>query len=599
MLSSRRVSIGVEPLPPIPDADVFVNGDMIREGADFAILPILYTYESEISDKVLECGHFVPENLTIKSSESSYCLLGKTSPWVDNIPSSEALVAKEMEYAGYTGLKSVVAPEIGKDIASYGRQLYKMLANESGPDVLVRIRSGSENAWHNWNRVRMMCNHSVRLQVLLELDSDAHMTTGMQQWIAEPVRVVVLPADMFVPNASCYPVLLRAQQALVKKWMDHDVAFAVQQSQNSEFTHGDLIRYLRHMVESLPERDSACLATEEYRDVLQSPLQPLMDHLESVTYETFEQDEPKYAHYEEAMKRAITEVAARKSAIVLMVVGAGRGPLVSRALHAARRAGQSVRVFALEKNPSALVELHRKNATLWLGAVTIVHADMRQWQPAERADILVSELLGSFGDNELSPECLDGAIEHLAASDCICIPRRYTAYVAPLSSALLFCRAREYSGKHHLETPYVVNIHKANVLADALPVWTFSHESPVAPTRLPWSANAHNDRSSSIEFSASCASMVHGLAGYFDAELYPGVELSICPATHTVDMHSWFPMYFPIQRPLMAEAAETKINVHMWRRSAGAKTWYEWCVDVGGDSSGIHNINGHEFWIGQ
>ncbi len=27
----------------------------------------------------------------------------------------------------------------------------------------------------------------------------------------------------------------------------------------------------------------------------------------------------------------------------------------------------------------------------------------------EGCDILVSELLGSFGDNELSPECLDGA----------------------------------------------------------------------------------------------------------------------------------------------------------------------------------------------
>ena len=25
----------------------------------------------------------------------------------------------------------------------------------------------------------------------------------------------------------------------------------------------------------------------------------------------------------------------------------------------------------------------------------------------EKSDILVSELLGSFGDNELSPECLD------------------------------------------------------------------------------------------------------------------------------------------------------------------------------------------------
>ena len=38
---------------------------------------------------------------------------------------------------------------------------------------------------------------------------------------------------------------------------------------------------------------------------------------------------------------------------------------------------------------------------------------MRDWDAPEKADILVSELLGSFGDNELSPECLDGAQKFL------------------------------------------------------------------------------------------------------------------------------------------------------------------------------------------
>jgi protein arginine N-methyltransferase 5 len=38
---------------------------------------------------------------------------------------------------------------------------------------------------------------------------------------------------------------------------------------------------------------------------------------------------------------------------------------------------------------------------------------MRDWNSPEQADILVSELLGSFGDNELSPECLDGAQKFL------------------------------------------------------------------------------------------------------------------------------------------------------------------------------------------
>ena len=49
----------------------------------------------------------------------------------------------------------------------------------------------------------------------------------------------------------------------------------------------------------------------------------------------------------------------------------------------------------------------------WGDSVVVVSSDMREWQAPEKADILVSELLGSFGDNELSPECLDGAQKYL------------------------------------------------------------------------------------------------------------------------------------------------------------------------------------------
>ena len=45
--------------------------------------------------------------------------------------------------------------------------------------------------------------------------------------------------------------------------------------------------------------------------------------------------------------------------------------------------------------------------------MTIIHEDIRSWQPECKADIMVSELLGSFGDNQLSPEYLDGAQHYL------------------------------------------------------------------------------------------------------------------------------------------------------------------------------------------
>ena len=40
---------------------------------------------------------------------------------------------------------------------------------------------------------------------------------------------------------------------------------------------------------------------------------------------------------------------------VVMVVGAGRGPLVRAALNAAQKADRKIRIYAVEKNPNAVV----------------------------------------------------------------------------------------------------------------------------------------------------------------------------------------------------------------------------------------------------
>ena len=66
-----------------------------------------------------------------------------------------------------------------------------------------------------------------------------------------------------------------------------------------------------------------------FEDFLQSPLQPLMDNLESCTYEVFEKDPIKYTEYKRAIHRAlqerITDEEAKTRTLVLMVLGAGRG----------------------------------------------------------------------------------------------------------------------------------------------------------------------------------------------------------------------------------------------------------------------------------
>jgi protein arginine N-methyltransferase 5 len=87
-------------------------------------------------------------------------------------------------------------------------------------------------------------------------------------------------------------------------------------------------------------------------------------------------------------------------------------------------------VFAVEKNTNAIVTLLTQKEEDWKDQVEVISSDMRLWKPRpeDRADIIVSELLGSFGDNELSPECLYSA-QHLFKPDAVSIPCSYTSWV--------------------------------------------------------------------------------------------------------------------------------------------------------------------------
>ena len=106
--------------------------------------------------------------------------------------------------------------------------------------------------------------------------------------------------------------------------------------------------------------------------------------------------------------------------------------------------------------------------------MTIVSTDMRVWNAPEQADILVSELLGSFGDNELSPECLDGA-QRFLKEDGISIPESYTSFLSPLSTPKLWSEVQQYQDVEHFETAYVVRVHNAYIIAPPQQVFHFEH----------------------------------------------------------------------------------------------------------------------------
>ncbi|KAL7415886.1 PRMT5 arginine-N-methyltransferase-domain-containing protein [Mrakia frigida] len=600
-------------------------------------------------------GGFMRGEVTVTRLEETEHLIGLASDWLElDSPDegirfdSELALRHELAQAVYLNVPVVILPPPRNRalVADYARAVNACLA-AGGPFGQISIRipisdpaelvhpiggsrssssipsraSGTASArlstaqpgipdpsatWEIWDCIRTICGYNPRLSLTLDLTTPLPPSPGaLARWAAEPTRHILLPASSFISNAKGYPVLSKATQTFLKEVMKQRPTIILSQTTEGHHPTGGAAaypQYLRHL-----EKAARAMHTDGgpgmddfargYWDWLQAPLQPLMDDLQSSTYEVFERDPVKYRNYEEAVVQCLNDRSAEVT-LVIYICGAGRGPLVAGVLRALERTARKARVYAVEKNASAFVTLQERQALEWGSSVEIIFGDMRTIEVPEPADVIVSELLGSFGDNELSPECLDGAMRFLKP-DGVSIPSNYTAHLAPLASSKLFNEVTSSTrDPKQAETPYVVMFQAVNTLsgepnmesvrcgAKVQECWAFEHprRDLVLDNRGLPLTNSHNTRSAHLTFHIPHAGALHGLAGYFEAHLYGDVGLSIHPdRMHLVspEMLSWFPLFFPFKEPLFLPS-NSELDVHIWRLtdSRSRKVWYEWHAEA-------------------
>uniref|UniRef100_A0A6B2L075 Protein arginine N-methyltransferase n=1 Tax=Arcella intermedia TaxID=1963864 RepID=A0A6B2L075_9EUKA len=583
---------------------------------DYVVVPLVHARNER---DVLRGGdRNVPltrSDLLVPAHQWSTSVVGRISEWLDfdgvnerTILNSRLVLRQEIEWALHLSLSAVILPTPTWACTNYASCVLSSLLSSSGCAFWVEVPLISskqmmifsqelddleahetfDDSWECWAKMKTLCNHHPNLHVALVVTENVPEEQVVDRWIGEPVRALILPVEIFLTNKKGFPVLSKRHQAFVKKFFHYSVQVIIRGAIRHPSGPSAYQQYITWLWKQIPQLTELQRFERPYWDYLQSPLQPLMDNLESQTYETFEKDPVKYQKYEEAILEALVKdpFLKGKEQVVVMVLGAGRGPLVSAAIRAAKNANRKLKIFALEKNVNAINTLlnQRDSNPLWQD-VTVISTDIRHWKTDHLADVVISELLGSFGDNELSPECLYGA-QHLMKEGGISIPSSYTSFLAPLSSHKLYTEVGTFNNPKNYETAYVVKFHAAHVLAPTKPCFTFQHPSK----------NTNCDRYCVQEFSFTHSAMVHGLAGYFDAELYKDVHISIHPPTSTPDMFSWFPLFFPFKTPVYIPEDST-VSVHMWRLTDGKKVWYEWSMN-GPSTVPIHNANGKSWWIG-
>eukprot|EP00796_Vickermania_ingenoplastis_P010083 gene10083-7053_t len=399
------------------------------------------------------------------------------------------------------------------------------------------------------------------------------------------------------------------------------------------------LRYLSACLVRDPNKD----AFMTYENTLQLPLQPLGHQLASGVYEVFERDAPKYNQYRLALEAYVEDWKNGRIArhrrddptLYVVVLGCGRGPLIRECLAACTKHQVRAHIFAIEKNRSAAAYTAWRWATApeclqqraRLGhVVEVLHADGARVFEERRSlhlpatfgwcDVVVSELLGSLGDNELSPECIEGFADQLRQlwaelgippSEALCsVPQSYTAWAAPLHSTTLesalaetcikglsvcppHCDDRHRAIYHEL---LVCNVGQGIALVEPQPLWTFRHFE---------TGSTDGQREARLTFEVPVGGRVSGVIGYFDAVLYqpataasPPITLSTRPGTHTPGMFSWFPCFLPrdprdlaiecgaatvaLSGPLRDNTQCRAVNLCLRRvvRREEKRAWYEW-----------------------
>ena len=606
-------------------------------GFDFVCVPIVHPrYEREM---ILPAGRSSPltrSDLTLASSEWTSVVVGKLSPWL-NLDSDVAHIRKKSEKAFFQefslalhlGLPAILV-SVTSEYMNLARCLNELTSCQSLTQVWVKVpindpqiecslatkvssteeegtkgattgTDGFQDTWHWWNTVQTLCCYSSKVGLALEVPHVLPAQPVLNRWLGEPLKVIFLSTSIFLVNQQGFPVLSKAHQAFVCQVLQLGAQLVLVGRSRVDKDLKTHRQYLKHLHQTMLTPHPIVAVVKSFEDHFLAPLQPLMNNLGSHIYEMFEEDKTKYTMYEEAVFRALLDRVPEEDkatrVTVLMVVGAGRGPIVRASLRASQRSGRQIRVYAVEKNPNAVITLRNFLTEEWSACdITIVHHDMRDWDAPEKADILVSELLGAFGDNELSPECLDGAQKFLK-EDGISIPSSYTSYVIPTSSAHLYadlsCSLEQ--GKNHgspYETGYVVYQRNHNQLAEPQPCFTFCHPNHSQPI--------DNERFARLSFAVSLDCVMHGFSGFFKTTLYKDVTLSIVPATHTpnlnVDLFSWLSIFFPLKTPLFVPSGST-VEICLWRKVNRTKVWYEWCVTKP-TITPIQNPGGRSYWLG-
>lgn len=271
-----------------------------------------------------------------------------------------------------------------------------------------------------------------------------------------------------------------------------------------------------------------------------------------------------------AYQKAILETV--KEGDVVVDLGTGTGILAFFACQAGAR-----KVYAIEREEiiETAKEIARANG-LEKRIIFIKDVSTEVTLP-EKVDVIISEILGSFAIEENLLQFIPDVRDRFLKPKGVLIPSSVEMFLVPVEASEIynqidFCTENVYGVNFSpvreitINNSYIESVDPGGFLA-----------SPLTLNNIDlYKADGKTDLNSFVSFNVKRAGILHGLVGWFEAQLSKNILLSTAPYATTTH---WENTFFPIEKPVTVSEANT-IEVNMSAAPRDNSIIWSWRVKV-------------------
>lgn len=305
-------------------------------------------------------------------------------------------------------------------------------------------------------------------------------------------------------------------------------------------------------------------------------------NLAQLGYENYHQmlsDKIRMDAYREAIFKSV------KPGDVVVDLGAGTGLLGIWAL----RAG-AAKVYAIEKTDAIHLAKEIARANGCLDKMEFVNRNSMDVELPERANVVVSETLGSFGIDENALQFINDARERFLVDGGILIPESIELFSAPVEDAESYSKIDFWRQIPDVDFSPAFDLFSRKIMVESVNKEGLLSQ-PVSLGHIDLTRQTQEAFKTQAYIRIEKAGTIHGVAGWFRTRLREGIEITTSPdkpGTH------WKQAFFPFRDPIEV----IKGDVLDWNLSVSAKetdsddtkiSYHYRCTQLGNETQGLEN----------